>query len=306
MAIRSQASLNPTLTNFATGLAQDLRSALAEFLAPTVEVPSTIGQYKKFDDKNAFATYSTARAVGGAATRIEFDASDATFNAKPNALEITVDDAERDAAGDGDPLHLDESKVKTLLTTAAISHEVTVVSKVINALAPVAGLGVWSSPDNDPVAELDSLIESIATETGMMPNRLAIGLPAWKAIRSHPLIRARQPGAELIGLTPAQFAAMLLNPQIEIRIGVLSRDLAKKGAAANKANIVGANVLPFIASATPSQFDPSFAKTFTGRRGGVTSVRTYRQEPFTDVHLVDWSEDIQVVGTLCGKLISVS
>jgi len=38
----------------------------------------------------------------------------------------------------------------------------------------------------------------------------------------------------------------------------------------------------------------------------VAAVRTYREEPFTDVHLVDWSEDIKVTSTIAGKLIAIS
>lgn len=306
MSKRKQASLNPTLTNYATGLAQDITSSLAEFLAPQVEVPSTLGQYKKFDDKNAFQLYNTARAMGGSATRIEFNADDAHYNCKPQALEIAIDDAERDAAGEDDTLRLDESKVRTLVTTSTVSHEYKVVQAVVNAVTPEAGYGAWSDPDADPIEELDALIEAISTQTGMLPNRLALGLPAWRAARSHPKIRARQPGADLIGLTPAQFAAMLLNPSIEIRIGILSSDSTKMGKAAAKANIVGANALLFIGSQNPTQYDPSFAKTFTGRKGGVTSVRSYREEPFSDVHLVDWSEDIEITGTLCGKRLAIT
>jgi hypothetical protein len=43
------------------------------------------------------------------------------------------------------------------------------------------GVGSWSGADNanDPVAELDAQIEALATDTGRMPNRLVIGLPAW-------------------------------------------------------------------------------------------------------------------------------
>jgi len=305
MSKRKQASANPTLTNYATGVAQDLESSLAEFIAPTVEVPSTLGQFKKFDDKNAFQVYETARAVGGSANRIEFETTDPSYNCKPQALEITVDDSERDAADAEDPIRLDESKVKTLVTTSSVSHEYKVINKTIGALTPVADLGNWYDPNVDPIEEIDSQIQVIATNTGMMPNGLAIGLPAWAAIRKHPKVIARQPGAALIGLTVGQFAAMLLNPGIEVRVGILARDTTKMGKAAAKVNIVGANVLIFLRSKNPTQYDPSFAKSFTGRRGGVTSVRTYREEPFSDVHLVDWSEDIQITSTICGKLIAV-
>ena len=306
-AARATASSNPTLTNFAQGLAQDLTSALAEFLAPTCEVPSTIGRYKKFDDKNAFQVYNTARALGGRATRIEFETTDPTYNCQPQALEVPVDDAERDAADADDPVRLDESKIKTLVTSTALSHEVTVVEKTVGGVPAEAGLGVWSDPNVDPVAELDGIIEKISTETGMMPNRIAMGIGAWRAFRQHPKVIARQPGATLIGLSTSQASAMLLNPAVEIRVGILSRDTTKFGKAAAKVNIVGARLLVFIASQNPTQYDPSFAKTFMGRRGGITAVRTYREEGArSDIHAVDWSEDVQITGALCGKRVDIS
>lgn len=306
-AVRAQASANPTLTNFAVGLAQDMTRALAEFLSPTCEVPSTVGQFKRFDDKNAFQTYNTARAVGGRATRIEFETSDATYNCKPQALEVPVDDSERDAADASDPIKLDESKIKTLISVSTLSHETKVIDATINAISAEAVLGVWSDATKDPVEELDGLIEAISNATGMMPNRLAIGIGAWKAFRNHPKVRARQPGAELIGLTPGQAAAMLLNPEIQIKIGTLSRDTTKFGKAKNAVNVVGAKLLLFIASDNPTQYDPSFSKTFTGRRGGVTAVRTYREEGArSDIHAVDWSEDIQITGTACGRRVDIS
>ena len=306
-AVRRQVSANPTLTNYAVGLAQDLESALAEFLAPTVEVPSTIGQYKKFDDKNAFQVYETSRAIGGRATRIEFESTDPSYNCKPQALEVPVDDSERDAADADDPIRLDESKIKTLITSTTISHEVKVINLTVNALTAEAGLGEWSNAAIDPVAQIDSVILAISIETGMLPNRMALGIGAWNVIKNHPLVKARIQGVQTGSVTLEQFAGMLLNPMIKIRVGVLSRDTTKFGKAKSAVNIMGAQLLIFIASENPTQYDPSFAKTFMGRRGGVTSVRTYREEGArSDIHAVDWSEDIQITGTACGKRINLS
>ena len=77
---RTQSVLNQTLTNYAFGLEQDVRSSIADFLAPPTPVGVSIGQYKSFSEKNAFVIYSTQRALGGPATRVAFAASDSTFN----------------------------------------------------------------------------------------------------------------------------------------------------------------------------------------------------------------------------------
>jgi len=302
--------MNPTLTNYAAGVAQDRESALARFIAPDAVVPATIGQYKEYDEKNAFQVYNTARAVGGGATRIEFSSSDPTFNCRPNALEIAIDDSERDAAGIDDTANqdrLEESKTETLISSAVISHEKAVVDATIGTMTAVAGAGVWSNAAVDPIAEIDAQIEAITTATGMMPNRIAFGLSAWRVLRNHSKVTARQPGAAIIGVTFAQIAQMLLNPNIEVRVGVLASDSAKFGVAANKTQIVGAKVLIFYGAENPTQYDPSFAKTFTGRRGSVTAVRTYRAESNrSDILAVDWSEQIKVTSAISGKLLAIS
>lgn len=306
MGSRSAAAANVQLTNYAQGLSQDLTSALANFIAPIVTVPATVGQYKQLDSKNAFQSVDTARAVGGAAKRLEFDATDPTYNCKPQALEIAIDDSERDAAGDLQQ-QLEEGKTQTLISGAVVSHEVKVITAAQAAVVASAGLGVWSNPDVDPVAELDALIEGIATATGVMPNRLAFGLGAWRVFRNHPKIVARQPGSALIGLSAQQAATMLLNPAIEIKVGVLSKDTTKFGKTKDASNIVGADLFLFYASASPTVYDASLMKTFMGGNGGVTSVRMYRAESNrSDILAVDWSEDIKATSATSGRRITVS
>jgi hypothetical protein len=300
-------TVSQTLTNYARGIAQDRASALAEFIAPTVPVGSATGKFKSFNDKNAFQVVATDRAIGGEAKRLEFAATDPDYNCAPQALEIAIDDHERELAGEGDPLGLERAKIETLVTSAVVSHEDKVFTAIKAAVAAVGSKGVWSSASNDPVKELDEQIEAIAIETGMMPNRIVFGVGAWRVFRNHDKVIARQPGAALIGVTNAQAAQMLLNPGVEIRVGVLSKDTAKFGAAKSASNIVGAEVFLYYASGAPTLYDASFAKTFRTRNGGVEAVRQYRSERNrSDILAVDWSEDIQVVSTACVRRLTIS
>ncbi len=299
--------VSQTLTNYARGIAQDRASAIAEFLAPTVPVAAATGKFKSFNDKNAFQVIDTSRAVGGEAKRLEFAASDVDYNCRPQALEIAIDDHEREAAGEGDPLGLERAKIDTLVVSAIASHEDKVLTAIKNGVSAVSQKGVWSAGSNDPVTEIDEQIQAIAIETGMMPNAIAFGIGAWQIFRNSPKVIARQPGAALIGVTHAQAAQMLLNPGIEIRVGVLSKDAAKIGATKNATNIVGAEVFIFLRSPNPTLYDPSFAKTFRTRSGGVESVRTYRSDRNrSDILAVDWSEDIQVVSTACVRRLTIT
>ncbi|MBI3986977.1 MAG: hypothetical protein HY343_08665 [Lentisphaerae bacterium] len=296
---RSSAAFNPTLTNYAQGLSQDKASAIAEFLAPTVQVSAIQGHYKKFSDKNSFFIPSTARALGGPATRLAWSATDGDYNCEPQALEAPIDDAERDAAGDQEGI-IEEGKTRDLVNTAILAREKNVITIAKAGVAAIAGKGNWTAGANDPVQELDAAIEAISIATGIMPNRMIMGLGAWRIARSHPEVIKRFPGAALIGVTAAQFAALLLNPSIDIRIAVLSQDTSAPGKTATKANIMGDEVFTFIGSATPSLYDASALKTFAGGRYKISAVRVYRAESNrSDILAVDWSEDVQVISTDC-------
>ncbi len=305
MALRRQASFNPTLTNYAQGYTQALDRALAEYFAPTVRVNSAIGAYKMLSDKAAFQAVNTARALGGKARRIEFSETDPTYNCQPQALEITIDDAERDGAGD-EQAPLEEGKTRTLISTAVVSHEDKVMT-VAKTLAAVGGIGQWGDEGANPIKELDAQIEAIAKDTGMLPNAIAFGLGAWNVFRNHPAVIKRFPGAAVVGVTPAQAQSLLLNPGIEVRWGILSKDLTKLGATASKTNIIGAEVFIFIRSQNPTTYDASWMKTFTVGSGSVTGVRTFRDESArSDILAVDWSEDIQITSTVAARRISIS
>jgi hypothetical protein len=300
------ATTNRTLTNYAQGFAQDAASALAEFIAPTVPTGIAHGQFKKFSDKNDFQIYDTSRALGGARKRIEFGASDPYFNCNPQGLEAPIDDHERKLAGDN-VLNLQQAKLRTLISAATASHEKKVFDIIKAAKSATGGIGVWSSASNDPIAELDAEIEAIATAIGRMPNRIVFGIGAWRVFRNHAKVIARQPGADIIGLTSEQAAKMTINPGIDIRVGVLSADATKFGAAKNNVNIVGGEVFLFFASDAPTQYDPSFAKTFAVDASMVGAVKEYRDESsVSDILAMDWTEDIQVVAADAGRRITLS
>ena len=307
MGLRAEASVNPTLTNYASGVLNDLQSATADFLAPQVQVPATIGQYKAYDNKNAFQTHDTSRGVGGPARRIFMDVSEPTYNCLPQALEITIDDSERDAAGTLNPLDLEQAKVKTLVQSSVLSHEKHVITTVHAAVSATGGVGVWSNDANDPVDEIDAQIEAIAKDTGQLPNAILMGMTAWRRFRQNAKVVAKQPGAALIGLNQGQASAMLINPSTEIRLSTMAYDTTKQGKTRSNSFVNGDDVYIFVRSATPTIYDPSALKTFAGGRGGVTAVREYRDESSrSDVYAVDWSRDVKVTSSISIKRITTS
>ena len=302
---RAQGTVNRMLTNYAVGVANESMDDIAAFIAPTVPTGAQHGQYKTFEDKDAFQVYNTARAVGGPRTRIEFNADDEYFNCKPQGLEIGVDDSERDSGTAS--LGVERAKIRTLVITTNTSHAAKVMGLIKSVKSAAGGVGVWSDATVDPVVEIDAQILAIAQETGQVPNRMLLGLSAWNVIKNHPLVRERlsENSKESVSLT--QFSSMLLNPMIEIKVSSMVYDTAKSGKAASNAGIVGGEVFIFLASANPTQYDPSFAKTFMVSSTPIDSVREYRDDKnSSDIYYVDWSEDVKVVSSKCARRITLS
>ncbi len=306
MGRRGTAQYKETLKTYAYGVSQDTNSAIAEFLAPRVQVGVGSGYYKKFSDKNAFQIYDTARALGGHATRIKFEATDGSFNCRSQALEVAIDDAERNDAGDAQQ-NLEEAKTRTLVISGGVAREKKVVDIVKAGVSAVAGSGKWSDATVDPVLEIDAQIEAISIDTGMMPNAMVIGLGAWRILKNHPMVIKRRPGADNASVDMGVFSSMLLNPSIQIKVGILSRDTTKFGVSKNAVNIVGGEVFLFLRSENPTQYDPGFAKTFSIGASSVEDVYTYREDAArSDILAVDWSEDVQVVSAACARRITLS
>lgn len=303
MSVKSSAAYQAHLTSYAQGIGMEAIDPIAELFAPTVQVSAAQGFYKQFSDKNAFQVLDTARAIGGSARRLEFAATDPTFNCLPQALEIGIDDHEREAAG-SDPWALEQAKIKTLVQSSRRSHAVKVYDKVAAALA---GTGKTWNDAADPIVDIDAELLSIATTIGEMPNTIVFGLNAWSLFRNHSKVRARFPGAEVVGVNTVQAAQLLLNPSIKIVVSTLVKDTTKAGVAKSTAQVVGSAVWIFHSSPAPSLYDPSFAKTFRTNASGVDAVYRYRDDKArSDIYAVDWSEDIKVTSSVSASRLNVA
>lgn len=309
MSIQSTAAINQVLTAFAIGLAQELKDALAEFLAPTVVVSGASGQYKVFDDANSWQIYDTARALGGDATTIQFIAADAYFNCKPQALKIPVDKYERELAGDSPMAQqlLDQGKIKALVNAAVIAHDKKIIDYVVANTTAVSQRGNWSSADVDPIDQLDEQLESLATTVGGTGNiRLALGIKSWRALRNHPKTKARCNGVQVGGITLEQLSNILMFP-VQVKIGALGYASKKAPATPVKTAMIGDNVILTAAIPSPTQYDPSGFKVFTTGNGRIDAVRSWAApNGLYDTHQVDWSEDLKQTSSVSTVRLAIT
>ncbi len=309
----TSATLNVTLTPYAQGLAADRLNALevARALCPLVPVGNAAGQFKKFDDRNAFLLYTTERGLGGTAKRIAFAATDGSYNCAPQALEVTVDDHERALAGDGALAGklLDEGKIRALINSTALAHASKVMSVVNANVTAVTDRGNWSNDSVDPIDQLDEQLDALATAVNDTGNIvMVLSTTAWRTLRNHPKVKARVSG--ITTATRIQDVIDMLMFPVRVVIGVVSTTSTKFGQSAGsvtKSQLVGANCYLAYSVPNPSVYDPSAFKCFTTGIGAIEAVRTYRDDSArSDVHAIDWSEDIQLTGAAAIKRLAIT
>lgn len=305
--IRSTAAANDTLRDFAVGYSQDLETNLGDWMAPRVATGVAIGQFKRYDINDAFAVYDTARAVGGAARRVEFLATDPQYNCQPQSLETPIDDAERTGPAAVVDVDINE-RAKTLsllnLATTASSNRVALKAQT---LAAVGGMGNWGDAAADPVSEMDACFRDIATKTGRFPNRVAFGTAAFERFKNHVKTRDRKPNWSLVRGTIFTAPGLWANPAAQALVAVTAKNTAHPGGAAAMANLLANDVFIFYADAIPTAYSPQWMSRFTTRPNGISDVRIYRDEKVrSDVLALDWSEDIQIVSSLCAARITTA
>ena len=300
MSAISSASSNPLLTTYAQAIIPDLESAAANFICPQVTSPSARARYKIYDEVNCWQAYETQRAIGGPASRIPWLASDGQLNLEPHALENPIDDFEREDAAD--IVGLQQSKVRSLVTSATLSHEKDLFTYIKGAVSAEGGKGTWDA-NTDPIEQLDEQLVDIETALGRRPNRILMGTLAWQILRNNAKTQARFKSG-FASITRDMISNVLIFP-VEIQIGGLMYNAAQPGATKNKTRNVGSDVFLFYADHNPTMEDPSFAKCFTTGRGGVESVRTYRDEPSrSDIIAVDWNRQFAVTNTQAVKRLT--
>lgn len=301
----SNIAAKATLREYAQGVAQSTVAPVADFLAPTVEVSGPVGYFKRYDDKNRFVIPDTTRALGGKAAVLGWDKSDATYNAKPNALDVPVDVAEGDA---DDSLEAALQEAADLgAEVGALAHEKRVIDLAL------ATLGAGSTFDFDAgvdvIDALDQEIITVSKNTGygsLMGIGLLMGPTFARKLKNHPLVRARiTGGGKKDAASPSieqLIELLMLKP--EVRLSAMIYDTAPAGKAATRDFLLDNTCIVFARRESPTRRDPSFMKTFRLRKSWMAP-RVYTEaDGRTEVAAMDWSVDVQATNATAGKRLN--
>jgi len=313
MSAASTATINWPLTTYAQGLMQDRLAAyrLAGLLVPIVQVTAAAGTFKKFDDRNDFLVTDTLRGLGGHAKRMNIEATNDTYLCQPHALEIAKDDWEMDLVGSGagalSSELIDQGKIRSLLARKATGYAKRAVDFAFGALTPVADRGNFSSNDIDPIDQLDEQLAALATDVATTENiKVIMSVDVWRKIRANAKVKARAGGVKT-SVKREDLTDMLLYP-VELEISGVVATATKRGqTTVTKSQIVGNYVILLHTTPSATINDPSAFKCFSTSSALVDAVRTYREESASsDVHKIDWSEDMKQTSALAARLLAIT
>ena len=310
MSRLSDISASPVLREFAQGAAQSAIMPVADFLAPTIEVATSVGRYKKYTEKDRFRIPNTLRSIGGRATELRFEVTDETYNCEPHALDYPVDNLEKLESGDLENA-LREGAV-AVAEVAALAHEKSVIDAALAAAG--AGTGKTWNASADPVADIDAAIMDVikaAKYGSLMGVGVLFGASAWVLFKNQALVRGRfvvgngAKGGNLAVPTEAG-ASDLFVGRPDVRTSYMVYDDAAAGVAEDVKFLLDTTVLVFARRPNPTRRDPSFMKTFRLMGKYMVPSSYMRDDGRVEVAKFDWSEDVRVTNSAAVKRLNVS
>ena len=312
MSRLSDISAAPTLREFAQGAAQSAIMPVADFLAPTVEVATSVGRFKVYTEKNRFRIPDTLRTLGGRATELRFEVSDQTYNCEPHALDFPVDNLEQlEAAGLENMLR--EGAV-AVAEVGALAHEKAVIDAALAAVG--AGTAKTWNDAADPISDVDDAILSVikaAKYGSLMGVGVLFGATAWKIFKNQAKVRGRfvvgnGGGKDALGLAvPTEDSAgQMFVGTPDVRTSYMIYDAAPEGKPEAVNFLLDTAVLVFARKDAPTRRDPSFMKTFRLMGQFMVPGSYMRDDGRVEVAKFDWSEDVKVVNSAACVRLNVA
>ncbi len=296
---------NPTIIQYAKGASQAAIAKIAEFLAPTVDVATMTGQYKVYDAKHRFKLPKSQRSVGGRAVQLGFDATDASFNLKANALDAPIDIQESMASEDMESAMMEAADL--VAETAGLIHEKSTVDTAVAAL-------VAETPDFsasiDPIKFIDEQILAVlkATKSGStMEIGILMGATCLLKLKNHPLVTKRiinGKGANNVAVVNEQALKDMFIGNPEVKSSFMVFDDSAEGLAEDIKFLLDTSMIVFARKSNPTRRDPSFMKTFRLRGKWMVPGTYVRDDGREEVAKFDWHEQIAVTNSAAAKLIT--
>lgn len=282
---------------------------IADMIFPTVRVAKQSDAYYVFDRADRLRIENTTRAPGTRARQVTEDVGSATYFARNYALASAVPIEDK---ANADPLLLNaliNGKATYLLDKLLLDMErrvalqVTSGSNVGSSSAVSSG---WSGAGN-PIGNINTAIDNVQGATGVRPNRIVMGLDAWKSFRRDSNVRNLIFGTNNGGGYPNVAQVAQLFDVDQILVGGAFYNSGQEGVGESLASIWADNVLVYHAPTAPQIERPSFGYNFRWAAAGLPDMQVERhpydsRSKSEDVE-VGYYQDEKITGSSYGFLL---
>lgn len=253
---------------------------IAELIAPTVNVQKQSDVYTIFSRADALRTETDHRSPGTEANKVTRTISSDTYFAQNYALKYPVTLEDR---ANADPVmyqNMIGDAARYVTDKLKLAQEVRVAG-IVNSTSNVgssAGVGSeWdAAASSDPIGDMNTAMDNVQDLTGKRPNRIVMGLDAWRSLRRNNQILNRIYGStNRQGFATRDQVAGLLEVD-QILVGAAYRNTAQEGLAETLAKVWGDNVTAYYAPSAPSRDMPSFMYGFRWVAAGLPNMQAER------------------------------
>lgn len=308
MPTPSDVHIDAALNNLSLAFMQSAENFVAGRVFPNVPVDKQSDKYFTFDRSYWFRDEMKKRGDGTESHGAGFSISNDSYSADVWSLHK---DLGRQTLGNADAgLDLDNAAVSFLATQKMIRQEKQFAtdffasSKWTTDYTPGT---LWSDGASDPIGDVETAKETVLKSTGMMPNKLVLGYPVWKALRQHPDLVARVDRGQTSGnaRVSLETAAAIFEVD-EVLVTKAIENTANEGATASYDFIGGKHALVCHTPSAPGLLVPAAGYTFswTGMPGatvlGTTVKRWWSDDRSAWRYEIDAAFDMKIVSADLG------
>lgn len=301
------------LTNMALGYTP--RMTIGDQLYPTVPVMKQSDYFAIWSRADILRIENDKRSPGKEANMIEQGVSSGQYYCDNYALKypITIEDR-----ANADPIFVQgllNGRTKFILDKLALSAEKRIADQVTNTANVGSSSAVssgWNDLANsDPVTDIWTAIDNVQDSTGIRPNSIVLGEPAWRNLRRNDKLNNQILGNNNGGrnATRQQIANFF---EIErFLVGAAYQNTGNEAQSEVIANIWGDSALVYFAPMTAmTGDDPSFGYNFRWNANGIANMQVERH-PFdsrTKSEEVEagYYQDEKITGSDYGFLITAT
>jgi hypothetical protein len=291
---KGQLYIDVALSNVAFGYRNG--ELIADKIFPTIPVSKQSGKVYKFG-KDAFRLVDDLRQPGAVSNRIQsYSVSTDTYYCANHAVNDVIPD--EDAENADVAVNPEVATTEGLTNNIKLRREQVLASYLFNTTTfsgKTAAVGTkWSDyTSSDPVADVDTAIETIRQATGSIANTIVMGKSVFNKLKRHPLLLDMFKYTQK-GILTADLIAEALHVD-RLLVGGAVYNTGNEGTSDSMSDIWGSYCLVAYIAPKPEMRAPSLGYSYTWMTGvgGYSTYRLYEIKPHaTWIEVMNYYSDI--------------